>query len=194
MPASEISITQNFDFLSMKFAAAGPHSKAEPQSHDETGVLRAKGFFLDKIAAEMPYTAAVYDLVSVVPGLCGPGSKPSLELQVGPFDAAKDRTRCFKTEHGAVCQGPAAARVGDFVVILFGGKHLFVVRSCGGAQAVGDASGKQDVGGRAGGEGQQSDAFICELVGPCIHPTSMFGTVAKRCQERPEVFSDFVLV
>lgn len=188
VPASEVPITQNFDFLSMKFAAGGLGTKAEPQRHDEPGLLRARGYFLDRITEGMPYTATAFDMVSSVPGLFGQDSAPEPELFVRPFDAAKDKTRCFRTERGGVCLAPAVTRVGDLMAILFGAKHLLVVRSRSVVQEVENDIGSHRAS-RDGGEG-----YVCELIGPCIHPKAMFGELIKACQEDQAVAQDLVFV
>ena len=226
VPASEIPITQHWDFLSLKFAASGLRSKAEHQRHDETGILRAKGFFFDQIKTQTPYTANVYDMLSLVPEFNGHDSAPQDDdegqtgLYVRDFDASKDKTWCVETSHGMPCLAPATALVGDHIAVLFGGKHMFVVRLREVIRAeVGNDSRSKAADGKAGGgladgvegqsrgveaarssvdppgdEGENSDKFVCELIGPCIHPSAMFGKAAKIFRERQGVVRDFVFI
>lgn len=146
VPASEIPITSHWDFISMKFAASGLHSKAELQCHSEKGILRCKGFLIDRIETQLDYTAQIASMLSLLPDFGDYDSPPRSEeaeigerkrqraLAVQQFDPSTHRTRCFETMLPLVCLAPAEARAGDEIAVLYGGKHPFVVRHRGRAR------------------------------------------------------------
>lgn len=134
-------------------------------------------------------------------------------LKVTDFDPAKTSTRLCETEQGWVCLAPAWVRAGDWVTILFGGRHPFVLRpqeqvitrvdgtdGCSGVDSKGkgkyqDANEEHpndDAGEEPVDLDNSQDPCTCAVVGPCIVPNIMFGQTAKLFLERgvwPTVFT-----
>ncbi|KAI0384962.1 HET-domain-containing protein [Hypomontagnella monticulosa] len=213
VPASEVSITTHWDFISLKIAASGLHSKAEPQSHDEKGVLRCKGILIDRLEKRSEYTASAYETLALVPGFPGGEQEEEVEkprertLIVREVDPLKDRTRCFETEMGLACLAPAWAREGDEVALIHGGKHAFVIRPLGTAKLSGSAEltdgarpfqfeviEYDDTTTELSEEDGSEYMPAFEMVGPCISPDAMFGGMAKSLEERDIAPTMFVLV
>lgn len=210
--ASEVPITTHWDFISLKMAASGLHSKAEPQSYDENGLLRCKGLLIDRLKKRSEYTAAVYEMLALVPGFVGDeeeGDERPQErtLSVQNADPLKDRTRCFETVLGSVCLAPAWACEGDDVAIIQGGKHAFVIRLQGIVNLPDPAESANDVRpfqfeviphDAVTAEMLEEDDLKCmpafEMVGPCIAPDAMFGRMAKSSEDKGTVPTMFALV
>lgn len=187
VPASEVSVTQHWDSTPTKFAASGLHSQAEPQDHGETGVLRCKGYAIDRIGTRLDCTADVCDMLDTgdddpAPGneearAIGEGQSQPPALAVREFDPSTDRTQCFETAEGLVCLAPAEARPGDEIAVLLGGKPAFVVRPRFRVTRTAD----------------HAPPFYYQMVGPCVLPEAMFGAAVKFFAER-EVARSFVLM
>jgi len=186
IPAVEIPITRHWDFITTKFAASGLHSKAELQDHNDKGILRCKGFPVDRIAAPLDFTTSVSGMLSLlyredpetVPRTSD-GADPAAVTDQATrlertnfaqrFDPSEHNTRCFRTEHGRVCLAPAGARLGDDIAVLLGGKHLFVLRNAG----------------RSG---------VYKTQGPCVLPVAMFGHMTKMLEDQGGEAGNLILI
>lgn len=210
VPASEIPVTANWDFLSLKVAAGGFKTEALPQSHEETGILRVQAHVFDAIDEIEEYTASVYDALRTLPEFEGGGDEEGADGQLGqpvlyaePFNPEKHRTKCCATSLGSICVAPANVQVGDVIAIFLGAKHPFIVRPQSPASDTGTASSESAEYDRIPPAqidleflslGEPGTPQTVTVVGPCVIPQLMFGRMVRVAREKNIAPQEFILV
>jgi hypothetical protein len=181
VPVSEIPLNHNWDFFTWKMAAGGYKLQAPLQSYSEVGILRVQGYFITTIKQCDDVTTGLYELLQPIIDAQAAEDSPdeqeprSKEIHVRDFDASKHTTRGCTTETNNLCLAPASAQPDDAVVILIGGKTMFLLRW-------------------VENEDSESEEIRARVVGPCIMPGLMFGAGITYARSNGYEPTDIILV